>query len=158
MLRLLHPWNANPKGPVADFLNLSYWFAPFEQQQVIRHDADLIREELLNLQVHDAEFMDTLTGSGTNSPSNVRKKFDIWGNTVKGILNYPSNEPRAFSYNLKRSLFDNDPTCELCGQQIACVDDAEVDHIVCYWKGGKTVPENGRLSHRLCNRIRGGKD
>jgi hypothetical protein len=37
------------------------------------------------------------------------------------------------------------------------VDDTEVDHIEHYWRGGKTIPENARLTHRYCNRVRGGR-
>jgi hypothetical protein len=136
---------------------LMYGFIPFDDNQVIPH-TDLIREELLNLLIHNIDFRETLTGSGTNSPKNIRKKFDIWINTLKGILKYPETEPRSFSYRLKETLFNQDPTCQLCDQRINSLDDAEIDHITCYWKGGKTIPDNARLTHRLCNRKRGGKD
>ena len=43
-------------------------------------------------------------------------------------------------------------------QSIHNIDDSEVDHIEHYWKGGKTVPENARLTHRYCNRQRGGRN
>jgi len=33
-----------------------------------------------------------------------------------------------------------------------------VDHIEMYWKGGKTIPENARLTHRYCNWARSKKD
>ena len=29
--------------------------------------------------------------------------------------------------------------------------DSAVDHIEQYWMGGKTIPENARLTHRFCN-------
>jgi len=136
---------------------LSYWFIPFEKHDVIRH-SDLIKEELLNLLIHNEEFRNALTGSGTNSPHNIRLKFDIWGNTIKGIINYPQNEPRAFSYSLKEQLWNENDTCQICGQKISTIEDSEIDHITCYWKGGKTIPENARLTHRYCNRARGGRD
>ena len=138
------------------FQILMYWFTPYEAPQVIPF-ADLIREELLHLQVHNNEFKGILTGSGTNSPSNVRKKFDICGSTIRGILKYPSHEPRAFSSKLKRSLWEADRTCQICEQEVVTPDDAEVDHITCYWQGGKTIPANARLTHRFCNRSRGGE-
>lgn len=138
------------------FQILMYWFTPYEAQHVIPF-ADLIREELLHLQVHNDGFKSILTGSGTNSSSNVRKKFDIWGTTIKGILEYPSNEPRAFSSKLKRSLWEADRTCQICKQEVVTPEDAEVDHITCYWRGGKTIPANARLTHRFCNRSRGGE-
>jgi hypothetical protein len=134
---------------------LMYWFIPYNENQVIPY-SDLIKEELLNLQIHNPDFRNSLTGSGTNSIKNIRKKFDIWGQTIKGILNYPNNEPRAFSYELKEELWKQNQTCKICSQKISSIHDAEIDHIICYWKGGKTIPENARLTHRLCNRSRGG--
>lgn len=137
------------------FLVLMYGFTPYRKEEIIPV-ADLIREEMINLQIHDASFLDSLVGSGTNSKEKVIKKIDIWMNTLKGIVGYPSNEPRSFSYDLKKQLFDANPICGLCGQKIVSVDDSEVDHIICYWKGGKTIPQNARLTHRTCNRMRGG--
>jgi hypothetical protein len=134
---------------------IMYWFIGYKEHQVIQY-SDLIREEMINLMAHDFEFLNTLIGSGTNSLTKLRKKFDVWGATLKGVIGYPESEPRAFSYALKKQLYENNPTCKICSQKIITIDDAEVDHIVCYWKGGKTVPENARLAHRLCNRMRGG--
>ena len=69
-----------------------------------------------------------------------------------------ANEPRSFSLALKQSLFDADPACKLCGQRIHDLDDAEVDHVVHYWRGGATIGKNARLAHRYCNRVRAGQD
>ena len=139
------------------FQILTYWFIPYEKSQIIPY-SDLIREELINLQINNYEFRDTLTGSGTNSPNKIRLKFDIWGNTLKGILNYPSTEPRAFSYALKEQLWKDNKTCPICNQRISGIDDAEIDHITCFWRGGKTIEENARLTHRFCNRSKGGRN
>ena len=133
---------------------LMYCFTFYEKNQVMPF-ADLIREELLNLQIHNVEFRDTLTGSGTNSKEKIIKKFDIWRDTLKGIMGYPVKEPRSFSYQFKKQLWECNPTCILCSQKITHLDNAEVDHIFCFWKGGKTIPSNARLAHRACNRIRG---
>jgi dissimilatory sulfite reductase (desulfoviridin) alpha/beta subunit len=51
----------------------------------------------------------------------------------------------------KEELYKKNRKCEICGQAIADVDDAAVDHIEQYWAGGKTIPENARLTHRFCN-------
>jgi len=136
------------------FQILTHWFIPYEKHQVTPY-SDLIKEELINLQIHNQIFRDTLTGSGTNSPNKIKLKFDIWGKALKGILKYPKNEPRGFSFSLKTKLWEEDSTCKICGQQISTIEDSEVDHIVCYWEGGKTIPENARLTHRFCNRSRG---
>jgi 5-methylcytosine-specific restriction endonuclease McrA len=64
-----------------------------------------------------------------------------------------------FNFALKRQLWEADPTCkyEECGNQILTPDDAEVDHVDFYWRGGETIPKNARLLHRYCNRKRGGR-
>lgn len=137
------------------YLIIMYWFSIYEKNQVTPY-GDLIREEMLNLQTSNAEFINSLTGSGTNSKENMILKFDVWGNKLKEILGFPSNEPRIFTYELKQCLFDSkNQQCDLCNQKIHSIDDAEVDHIECYSHGGKTIPENARLVHRYCNRRRG---
>ena len=135
------------------FLILMYGFIKYSKNQIIPF-ADLIREELLNLQIHNMDFEESLTGSGTNSRIKIIKKIEIWRDTLKGILGYPTDEPRSFSYKLKVELFEQDNTCKICNQRIISVDDSEVDHIICYWRGGKTIPENAQLLHRTCNRIK----
>lgn len=138
------------------YLILMYWFTMYEKNQVMPY-LDILREELLNLQTHNDEFINSITGSGTNNAASVLKKFDIWGNTIKNILGTPRNEPRTFSYELKQKLFEQNPTCSICGNKIHNIDDSEVDHIDCFSKGGFTIPENARLTHRHCNRSRGTK-
>lgn len=139
------------------YLILMYWFSIYSKEQIIPY-LDVLREELLNLQVHNDEFRNALTGSGTNNAANVIKKFDIWGESVRNIIGYPRQEPRCFSYALKEDLFKENSTCALCKNKIHNVDDSEVDHICCYSKGGQTIPENARLVHRYCNRHRGNKN
>jgi hypothetical protein len=136
------------------YMIIMYWFAIYEKNQIVPY-ADLIREEMLSLQIHNDEFIESLTGSGTNSKDAMILKFDVWGSNLKNILGYPASEPRAFSYELKRQLFNNNNICSLCGQQIHNIDDSEIDHITCYSNGGKTIPQNARLTHRYCNRKRG---
>jgi len=137
------------------YLILMYGFIPYSKNQIMPY-CDLIREELINLQIHNKDFFDSLTGSGTNSKEKVIKKLEIWKETLKGIIGYPINEPRCFSKNLKEILFKDNSTCSICKQKILSVDDSEVDHINCYWKGGKTIPANAQLTHRICNRIKSG--
>lgn len=136
------------------YLILMYWFTPYQKNQIVPF-SDLIREELLSLEIHNDLFIDSLTGSGTTRKNKIFNKFQIWGDTLNGILGYPKDEPRCFSYKLKEDLYKANPICKICKQRINSIDNAEVDHITCYWKGGKTIPENARLTHRICNRMRG---
>ena len=47
----------------------------------------------------------------------------------------------AFSFALKKALYDDNPICSLssCGQKIMNIDDVAIDHIEQYWMGGATV-------------------
>ncbi len=78
-------------------------------------------------------------------------RFTIWNNIINSIVADDKADERCFSLQLKKTLYDNDPTCAICGQHIADIDDSAVDHIEQYWKGGKTIPSNARLTHRYCN-------
>ena len=42
--------------------------------------------------------------------------------------------------------------CNYCGQEILSIDDAEVDHINVFSKGGDTELSNAQLLHKHCNR------
>jgi uncharacterized protein with PIN domain len=74
------------------------------------------------------------------------------------ILQNSKKQPRCFSMELKKELFNKDETCSLCNQQIRSIDDGAIDHIQQYWKGGQTIPENARLVHRYCNMSRSRND
>jgi 5-methylcytosine-specific restriction endonuclease McrA len=60
-------------------------------------------------------------------------------------------EPRFFNFQFRKELYDKNPLCALCDNQILSFEDSTVDHIIPYSKKGKTVRENGQLSHRSCN-------
>lgn len=131
-------------------------FSEYEKNQVMPH-IDSIREELVWLMTNDESFIDTIRVS-TDKYENIQYRFDTWRDSLKKILGYPKTEPRNFSQALKKKLFDNNSECKICHQNISLIDDAEVDHIEFYWRGGKTIPTNARLVHRYCNRKRGGRD
>jgi len=133
-----------------------YGFTEYEKHQIVPR-SDAIREELLWLMTHDQGFIDSIM-FGTSDKSKVLIRFEKWLKNLREIVGYPEKEPRGFSLDLKRDLYQNNPTCNICGQKIQTLDDAEVDHIEFYWRGGKTIPSNARLVHRYCNRHRGGRD
>ncbi len=134
-----------------------FGFTRYEKSEIIPK-ADAIREELLWLMTRNDEFIDSISGSGTDSPAKVELKFEIWLNCLKDLLGTSKKEPRSFSASIKHVLYENNKSCAYCDQQIISPDDAEVDHIEHYWRGGKTIPSNARLLHRYCNRTRGGSD
>ncbi len=129
-----------------------FGFSLYEENQVIPN-SDSIREELLWLMSHDIDFREAVT-IGTNDRSRIFTRFDKWLSVLKEIMGVPLTEPRTFSLRYKTQLWESTPTCAICGQRIHIIDDAEIDHVVQYWRGGKTIPSNARLSHRYCNRSR----
>lgn len=134
-----------------------FGFTRYEKNEIMPN-ADAIREELLWLMTYNDEFIDSISGSGTDAKVKVELKFEIWLNCLKDLLGTSKKEPRLFSSSIKQSLFEKSDSCKYCGQQILSTDDAEVDHIEHYWRGGETIPSNARLLHRYCNRKRGGSN
>jgi hypothetical protein len=126
-----------------------YTFAREDKNIIFRH-LDAVREGLIHLMTEDQKFIDAIELS-TSSVQAVTTRFDKWRLELQSIIGTATTEPRCFSRELKEALFKANSTCPLCGSRIIDVDDAAVDHIDQYWKGGKTIPENARLTHRYCN-------
>lgn len=133
-----------------------YGFARYPAAQIVPA-ADAVREELIWLMTHDDDFIRAITVTTDNKP-HTEIRFNKWLASLESVVGAPSRESRSFSLQLKEELWQQDPTCQICGQRIHLLDDAELDHIEHYWRGGKTIPENARLTHRYCNRARGGRD
>lgn len=128
---------------------LMFSFAKEDKNRVFQN-LDSIKEALIHLMTEDQSFIDSIELS-TSSVQAITVRFDRWRSALQGILGVGQKEPRCFSYKLKEELMEKDPTCAICGQRISGVDDAALDHIKQYWMGGKTIPENARLTHRYCN-------
>jgi len=132
---------------------LMYGFTTYDQNQVIPY-SDALKEELYWQMVYNENFVSAISGAGTGTREKFIRKNEIWLKSLKEIIGSPKSEKRCFSWELKNTLWESNPVCSICGQKIESVDDAEVDHIEHYWKGGRTIPENARLTHRYCNRAR----
>jgi hypothetical protein len=139
-----------PKKFNASLYDILMWsFADKDKNQVMAN-LDAIREALIVLMSEDDFFIEAIELS-TSAYKMVRRRFDIWRQTLDAILETTTKQPRCFSRALKQRLYEADPTCAICKQYIADLDDAAVDHIEQYWLGGKTIPKNARLAHRYCN-------
>jgi hypothetical protein len=128
-----------------------------EDKNKVYQNLDSTREALIYLMTSDQEFIDAIELS-TSSVQAVTKRFDKWRLMLQDIIGIAQKEPRCFSLKLKKELYDDDPTCSICGQEIQNIDDSAIDHIEQYWTGGRTIPENARLTHRYCNWARPRKD
>ena len=111
---------------------------------------DRIREGFIDLMTTDQDFIKAIQLS-TSSIQAVVTRFDKTRLLVQSIVGINTHEPRIFSSAIKQQLFTANQTCAICGQQMQNIDDSAVDHIQQYWTGGKTIPENARLTHRYCN-------
>lgn len=114
---------------------------------------DSIREAYLNLMTTDNEFIDSIRFATSDKPV-VTTRFNKWNSVLNSIIAETKPEKRCFSREVKEKLYAKSQTCKICGQHIADIDDAAVDHIEQYWMGGTTTLDNARLVHRYCNSAR----
>lgn len=128
---------------------LMYSFADADKNRVMAN-LDAIREALIALMTGNQEFIEAIELS-TSSTRMVKKRFDLWRATLEPILQQSPIQPRLFTRELKMQLYNSNATCAICGNHIADPDDAAVDHVEMYWLGGRTDPDNARLTHRYCN-------
>jgi hypothetical protein len=111
---------------------------------------DAIKEGLIDLMTTDESFINSIELS-TSSQKAVTIRFDKWRKILEELIDVTHREPRCFSRQLKQEMFEKNPTCAICGGTIMDVDDSAIDHVEQWWRGGKTIPENARLTHRYCN-------
>lgn len=154
--RSLGEWST--RSNVAIFQCVATSFASHRLGEITKN-ADSIREEYLDLISEDNKWVDYVRRA-TGEVSRLDYVFETWRRRLGEVLrNDGTGEQghRLFSRQLKKELFDQNPTCTICGNAIRLLDDAVVDHVEHYWRGGKTLPENARLAHRYCNLERGGR-
>lgn len=124
-------------------------FARLDKNTVYQN-LDSIREAYIELLTNDQDFIDSIELS-TSSSQAVQTRFKKWNQAIDNIFDVTKKEQRCFSFKLKQYLFRSSSICTICNQRIINIDDASVDHIEQYWIGGKTIPENARLTHKYCN-------
>ena len=121
-----------------------------KDKNLIYSKLDRIREAFIDLMTSDKNFVESIE-LATSDVKKVHKRFDLWRIRLNQILENTNKQQRCFSFELKKSIYEHNPICQICGQHISCLDDATLDHVEQYWKGGQTIPENARLTHRYCN-------
>jgi len=141
-------------GALYDLMMIS--FLDYDKNMIYRN-LDAIREAFIYLVTEHEEFIDCIE-KWTNSFSQIKKRFEIFNETISPIFSADTKEERCFSLEFKEKLFKLNNKCAICNQTIYMVEDAAVDHIEQYWLGGKTIPENARLVHRYCNSARRRKE
>ncbi len=148
----------DPNGHYEDKMNkglfdiIMYGFTRYQKNEIVPY-SDIIKESMISMMVNDTEFINSISGSGTDKKEKVSLRFRKWLDILDSI-NVNRNEPRTFSWADKKQLYDSNPVCAICGNKIQTIDDAEIDHIEPYSRGGNTTLMNARLVHRYCNRSR----
>lgn len=138
-------------GSVYDLIIIA--FSMFDSHSLIKN-ADVIRKTIIDIKANNEKYSD-YTYAATGSKDRVIGRIMIIYNAIKDILGKNGDTTlvvRCFSDNNKQMLWYEHYICPYFGQEILAYDDAEVDHIFAYSKGGDTALENAQLLHRHCNR------
>jgi hypothetical protein len=127
-------------------------FVNYSKNEILRN-ADYIREAMLELMTNNQDFIDSILLQTSNKEV-LKKRFKIWLEKLDEIVGSSGYEQRTYSFQVKKELFDKNPTCAISGQRILAIEDSEVDHILPFSKGGKTEIENAQLVLRYFNRAK----
>lgn len=126
-------------------------FSFFEKNQLMRH-ADEIRKEIIRIRTEDDNYR-AYTESSSSTRAAVVGRITYIYNAINSVMTEEDkNTKRIFDEEIKQKLWHDGYVCKYCGNKILSFDDAEVDHILPYSKGGQTAFENAQLLHRICNR------
>ncbi len=145
-------WGPQVNASILQVIAVS--FNEYDQSEITRN-ADAIFEEYIDLISSDTQWVDCISKS-TGDANKIKYAFETWNSRFKEVMKKSEvkDKIRLFSRSLKEEMFNQDPTCAICDQRIKLINDAALDHDRHYWRGGKTVPSNARLTHRLCNNTR----
>ena len=146
-------WSTRTNAAIFQVIATS--FSDYDLGQITQK-SDSIYETYLDLINTDPEWVDRVRRA-TGESARLNSVFEKWRERLKEVMNdsQPQDGQRVFSRQLKKEMFDTNPICSICGNRISLIDDAALDHDQKYWLGGKTIPENANLTHRLCNLKKG---
>lgn len=122
----------------------------FNPHDLMAH-ADEIRNQVNEIKKNNLTYQD-YTYAATGSKNRVIGRIMMIYQLIENIIGNTNSSQRLYSKSTKEELWYEGYVCPYCNQQILSIDDAEVDHIIPYSKGGNTVIENAQLLHRHCNR------
>jgi hypothetical protein len=130
-----------------------YGFTLYEKRDLFKK-ALAIKEAFIELMTQDRTFIESIEKS-TYDTQKVKLRTEKWFQHLREVVGYPDNDRRLYTFEEKECLFKTHNVCHLCHNEIAFIEDANVDHLERYNEGGKTKIKNGKLSHRYCNLNKG---
>ena len=95
--------NKNPNGYHEKKMNkglfdiIMFGFTMYDGNQIVPN-SDAIREELLWMMTHEYDFINAISGSGTDGKEKTLTRFDKWHTALKEVVGIPRTEPRIFSF------------------------------------------------------------
>lgn len=128
-------------------------FSKFDRTKLI-NKADAIRLAIEDKKLHDDVYHDACYAATGSTDRVIRRILTIF-NLVSSILgdDGTNKESRTFDPALKLPLAERQNyICPLCNNKIVDIEQCEIDHILPYSLGGKTIFENAQLVHKICNR------
>ena len=110
-----------------------------------------IQERLLDfIQEPPDEYKESVLGAirhKTKRQKRVKMLMEIILENAKKL-----DERRSFSTSLKQKFWrEYNHICQICTRKIRQFNDASLDHIEPWAKGGKTEESNAQLAHKRCN-------
>lgn len=137
-------------GSVYDSIIIPFSF--FNNHDLMTH-ADEIRKSIEDLKISNAQYReDTYVATGSRKRV-IGRIMTVYNLLTKITGSYGNDDGnRVFSDRIKEELFYPGYICPWCNNEILSIDDAEVDHITAFSRGGKTDISNAQLLHRHCNR------
>jgi len=129
-------------------------FRDYQKRDIVPY-AQVIKDAYIDL-VCTPEFVETVE-IGTYTTKTTKKRMEMWLSKLREVIDYPSEDPRLFTFDDKQRLFSEKDgnICSLCNNRIMDIDDAHVDHIKRYSEGGETKIDNAQITHRYCNLRKG---
>ncbi|MEM0979453.1 MAG: DUF262 domain-containing protein [Cyanobacteria bacterium P01_H01_bin.58] len=149
----------NPNGTwEKSRLNVALWdtvlytFSYYDRDTILPIK-DHVREEFLDMITNEQKFVDYISTS-TDKVERIHYRADTWRARLDRLIDRLKDPPYIFSLPFKQALLEKHPMCHVCWKTIEHVDDAAIAHMPDYWRGNKQIPDNARLDHRFCHRVR----
>ena len=111
-------------------------------------------EPLPDLEPHRKYLLTTT--AGTDKLANRKRRQNILAEVLEGVFE-DLDPKRTFNATQRRILWHGSAKkiCCECGETIVAWEDLQIDHILPYIRGGKTVLKNAGLIHKWCNESKG---
>jgi hypothetical protein len=83
----------------------------------------------LDLIASDSQWVDSVSKS-TGDSHRINYVFETWNSRLAALLDSVDglDSERIFSIRLKKEIFAQNRTCQICGQEIKLIQDAALDH------------------------------